>query len=462
MATCRNSRILDWRRAIGVFCAFGLAVVLLLAANTRAQKQAPSLLVMISVDGMRPDYITEADAHGAKAPNLRRFLKEGAYAEGVVGVLPTVTYPSHTTLVTGVWPAKHGILANTTFDPLRRNEEGWYWYTEDIRVPTLWDVAGAAGWTTASVQWPVTVGAHITWNIPEVWRANTPDDAKLLRALSTRGLLEEAGAELGEFRDGADTSAKGDEILGRYTEWVLEKKHPGLLMLHLSSLDHIQHQTGPFSPEGIAVLESIDATIGRIRATAEKFAPGRAFVAVVSDHGFVRTDAQLDLFPLFRDAQLITVNEKGKITDWKAIAWPTGGSAAIVLKDPCDSATLSQVRELLAKAASDPANGIDRILESEELHQRGGYPTASFFVGLKPGWRTGSSLDGPVLSKLKVGGTHGALPDLPDLHASFFLIGPGVPAGKSLGTIDMRDVAPTLAHEVGLALPSADGKILLP
>jgi predicted AlkP superfamily pyrophosphatase or phosphodiesterase len=419
--------------------------------------------VMISVDGMRPDYITEADAHGAKVPNLRRFLKEGTYADGVVGVVPTVTYPSHTTLVTGVWPAKHGILANTTFDPLRQNEEGWYWYTEDIRVPTLWDVAAAAGRTTASIQWPVTVGAHITWNIPEYWRANTPDDAKLLRALSTRGLLEEARAEIGEFRDGTDTSAKGDEILGRYAEWILEKKRPALLTLHLSSLDHIQHQTGPFSPEDIAVLESIDGTIGRIRATAEKLAPGHAYIAIVSDHGFVRTDAQLDLFPLFREARLFTVNDKGKITDWKAMPWPTGGSAAVVLKDAGDSATLSQVRELLAKVASDPANGVDRILESEELHKRGGYPTASFFVGLKPGWRTGAALDGPLLSKLpKVGGTHGAMPDLPDLHASFFLIGPGVPAGKSLGTIDMRDVAPTLAHEVGLTLPAADGKILLP
>jgi predicted AlkP superfamily pyrophosphatase or phosphodiesterase len=462
MVTCRNSRILSWRRAINVFCVFGLVAVLILAANTQAQQQAPPLLVMISVDGMRPDYITEADVHGAKVPNLRRFLKEGTYAEGVVGVVPTVTYPSHTTLVTGVWPSKHGILANSTFDPLRQNQEGWYWYTEDIRVPTLWDVAGAAGRTTASIQWPVTVGAHITWNIPEYWRANTPDDAKLLRALSTPGLLEEAGAELGEFRGGTDTSAKGDEILGRYAEWILEKKRPSLLTLHLSSLDHIEHQTGPFSPEDIAVLESIDATIGRIRATAEKLAPGRVFLAVVSDHGFVRTDAQLNLFPLFSEVKLITVNDKGKITDWKAMPWPTGGSAAIVLKNPSDSETLSQVRELLAKVASDPVNGIDRILETEELHKRGGYPTASFFVGLKPGWRTGSALDGPVLSKLKVGGTHGAMPDLPDLHASFFLIGPGVPAGKSLGTIDMRDVAPTLAHEVGLALPSADGKILLP
>jgi hypothetical protein len=123
---------------------------------------------------------------------------------------------------------------------------------------------------------------------------------------------------------------------------------------------------------------------------------------------------------------------------------------------------LSQVRELLGKMASDPANGVDRILDAEELHKRGGFPPASFFVGLKPGWRTGSNLDGPVLSKIKVGGTHGGLPDLPELHAAFFLVGPGVPAGRSLGLIDMRDIAPTLAHEMGLSLPSADGKNLLP
>jgi len=454
-----NEARLNSRRLIA-FC--WLVVLLLHAATGLAQEQAPPLLVMISVDGMRPDYITEADAHGAKIPNLRRFLKEGTYAEGVVGVVPTVTYSSHTTLVTGVWPAKHGIFANTTFDPLQQNQGGWYWYTEDIHVPTLWDIAAAAGRTTASLQWPVTVGAHITWNIPEFWRASTPDDAKLLRAVSTRGLLEEAKTELGEYRGGIDTSAQADESRGRFTEWILEKKHPALLTLHLSALDHIEHETGPFSPESIAVLETLDATIGRIRATAERLAPGRAYVAVVSDHGFVRTYAQLNLFPLFRDAKLITVNEKGKITEWKAMPWVTGGSAAIMLKDPNDTATISQVRELLAKVASDPANGVDRILEADELHKRGGYPPASFFVALKPGWRTGSTTDGPVLSKIKVGGTHGAMPDLPDLHASFFLVGPGVPAGKSLGTIDMRDVAPTLAHEVGLALPSADGRVLLP
>src|SRR5580704_1242300 len=176
MKNLRTSRIFGWQPLI---LLLGFAAVFFFAARGLTQEPAPPLLVMISVDGMRPDYITQADAHRAKVPNLERFLKEGTYAEGVVGIVPTVTYPSHTTLVTGVWPAKHGIFANTTFDPLQQNNQGWYWYTEDIHVPTLWDAAAAAGRTTASLQWPVTVGAHITWNIPEFWRASTPDDAKL-------------------------------------------------------------------------------------------------------------------------------------------------------------------------------------------------------------------------------------------------------------------------------------------
>src|SRR6202035_852997 len=141
--------------------------------------------------------------------------------------------------------------------------------------------------------------------------------------------------------------------------------------------------------------------------------------------------------------------------------WVTGGSAAIMLKDPSDAATLHQVRELLAKVAGDPANGVDRVLEGDDLHQRGGYPPASFFVSLKPGWKTSYSLTDPLLLKIKPGGTHGELPEVPDLRASFFLVGPGVAAGRSLGVIDMRDIAPTLAHAVGLSLPTADGKNLL-
>jgi len=438
-----------------------IALLLGVPAALAQGKPAP-LLVVISVDGLRPDYVTAANVHGAKVPNLRKFMTDGAYADGVVGVVPTVTYPSHTTLVTGVWPAKHGIWANTTFDPLEKNYQGWYWYAEDIRVPTLWDAARQADRTTASIQWPVTVGASITWNIPEFWRAGTPEDARLIHAVSTKGLLDEAGAEIGPFRGGIDTSSEGDVVRGRYAAWILERKQPGLLTLHLTALDHIEHETGPFSEESVAVLEQLDTVIGKVWEAAERIAPGRAYVAVVSDHGFTNYDQQLNLLSAFREAKLFTTNEKGNITDWRAMPWETGGSAAIVLKDPHDQAALGEVRDLLAKLAADRANGIDRVLEAEELHKRGGYPDASFFVSLKPGWRTGAALTGPFLAKVKPGGTHGELPDLPDLRAAFFLVGPGVPAGKNLGLIDMRDVAPTLAKEAGLTLPTADGKVLLP
>jgi len=142
--------------------------------------------------------------------------------------------------------------------------------------------------------------------------------------------------------------------------------------------------------------------------------------------------------------------------------WTAGGSAAVVLKDPGDAGTAAEVGRLLEAIARDPANGVDRVLAADELHRRGGFPSASFLVGLKPGWQTGSSLTGEILSKIDARGNHGHLPDLPDLRASFFIVGPGVPAGRSLGLVDMRDIAPTLAPRLGVALPSAEGKSLLP
>ena len=444
-----------------VLRALLVAAVIVLPGFAAAQQpvQTP-LLLMISIDGLRPDYVTAADAHGAKIPNLRRFLTDGAFAQGVVGVIPTVTYPSHTTLITGVSPATHGIHANLTFDPLRENQSGWYWYSEDIRVPTLWDAAARAGLSTAAVQWPVSVGARVTWNIPEFWRAGTPDDAKLLRAVSTPGLLAELEPELGPYPRAL--TVESDEERTRYAVRILEKKRPNLMTLHLIALDHVQHVKGPFTAETFAVLERLDVLVGTLRATAETVAPGGAHVAIVSDHGFGKTAMQLNLHGEFRRAGLLTVGAQGKVTDWKAMPWTAGGAIAVMLKDPGDAATLAEVRALLDRLAADPANGIDRVLDAAALRARGGFPTAAFLVGLKPDWHAGSSLNGPLVGKATVAGTHGHLPDLPDLHASFFVVGPGVPAGRALGLIDMRDIATTLARRLNLSLPAAEGKELWP
>src|ERR1700755_340051 len=96
--------------------AGGLAAALMPPALAHA---APVL--MISIDGLRPADIWDADKRGLKVPNLRKLEAEGIYATGVRNALPTVTYPNHTTLLTGVWPARHGIANNTTLDPLQKN-----------------------------------------------------------------------------------------------------------------------------------------------------------------------------------------------------------------------------------------------------------------------------------------------------------------------------------------------------
>src|SRR5215813_5679540 len=174
--------------------AFFLAVFLTstLSAETRR-------LVVLSIDGMMPACYTKADELGLKIPNLRRFMREGAYASGVVGVLPTVTYPSHTTLITGTPPRVHGIEGNRIVDPLDRAKGAWYWFADDIRVPTLVSAAAARHLTSGSVYWPVSIGLGTDWNLPEFWRpdSDSPFDLKLLKAMSTPGLLEDVGVHRG-------------------------------------------------------------------------------------------------------------------------------------------------------------------------------------------------------------------------------------------------------------------------
>ncbi len=374
-----------------------VATRVVLAARGGAQEAPRPLLLLISIDGLRPDYVTAADSYQAKIPNLRRFLKDGAFADGVEGVIPTVTYPSHTTLITGVWPAAHGILANTTFDPRRENQGGWYWYTEDIRVPTLWDAARQAGMTTASIQWPVSVGARVTWNIPEFWRANAPDDAKLIRAVSTPGLLAELEPELGSYPRTLDIEA--DELRGRVRR--ADSRNEAARSAHVA----------PDRPRPRPARDGPGNARGHRRARAprrgHRHAPRRGGARgprprrprhrVRPRLRAHRCGAQ-SLPGVPRRAGLFSDDGKGRITDWKAMPWTAGGSVAIVLKDPSDVATRAEVRNLLAALAVEPGNGIDRVLEADVLHQRGGFPTASFLVGLKPGWRTGSSLTGPVRS----------------------------------------------------------------
>ncbi len=451
------------RRSLLLSCCFlSLLFALLIQSLTvEGQRNANLPVVLISIDGMKPDYVLEADKHNLKIPNLRRFLKEGSYATNVTGVEPTVTYPSHTTMLTGVSPAKHGIYNNTPFDPFGKNMGGWYWYNEDVKVPTLWEAVNKAGGVTASVDWPVSVGAPIRYNIVQIWRARTPEDRKLIRALSTPGLLTEAESKLGPYHDGYDYSIEGDGLRANFNIYILETKKPRFQTVYFGGLDHEEHDHGPYSAQAYAGLEKIDGYVGKVRAAAEKLGGGRAIVCIVSDHGFLPIKKELRLNAALREAGLIEVDSAGKLTSWRAFAWGAGGSAAVMLKDQNDKEARDKAREALKRLAGDSDSGLLKFYEGQEARKLGGFPEAAFITGAKPGYYFGGGLDAPIVRDIKPGGTHGFLPELTEMDSSFFIVGPGIPAGRNLGRIDMRDIAPTLAKLLGVELPSAEGHDVL-
>ena len=437
-----------------------LSLVPALVLGVAASPAPPVSLLLVSIDGLRPDYVIEAERHHASVPHLRRLMTEGSFATGVAGVLPTVTFPSHTTIVTGVSPARHGIVANTPFDPLSRNLDGWFWYAEDIQAETLWDAAADAGMVTSSVEWPATAGARITWNLPQYWRGKNPEDRKLYRLLATPGLLPEAEAAIGPYPPSYEWTVAFDRRRAAFNVYLLERKKPRLHLCYFSGLDEEAHESGPASPLTFAVLEEIDRLFGEVRAAAERNGP--VVVAVVSDHGFRTTDREVHLNELLREEGLLALDGRGRVTGWRAAAWSAGGSAAIMLRDAADEDARRVTRSLLDRLSADASSGVKRVLEGEEIRARGGFPDAAFVVGLAPNARIGGGLEPPGLRVGPVRGTHGMLPDDPEMDSAFLLAGPGIPRGRNLGRVDMRDIAPTLARRLGLKLPAAEGRDLLP
>ena len=440
---------------------FGWKVLLGLWMGWAPGASAEALL-LISVDGLHPQYVLEADRLGLDVPNLRRYLTEGSFATGVVGVVPTVTFPSHTTMLTGVAPAAHGIIANTPFDPTGANRDGWYWYAEDIRSPTLWQAANAAGLSTAAVNWSVTVGdASIDYLVPEFWRASTADDYKLMKALSRpAGILESLEDSAGTIADGYTDTVAADESRTAVTRALIERYSPRFVAVHLIALDGEQHRLGPFNPIVYATLEAIDSMIGELERAMLAAHP-QAVLAVVSDHGFIATHTAVNLRSAFVDAGLITLQPPSPhaspaVANWSAQLWSAGASAAVVLREPADRDTLTRVTRLLESLQADPANGIARIIAGDEAIDRGGFPGASLFVEFAPGYYLGAGLRGPLTEPATSKGTHGYWPDRPEMHAAFFIRGTGISSALDLGVIDMRALAPTLARALGVDFAGGD------
>jgi predicted AlkP superfamily pyrophosphatase or phosphodiesterase len=414
-------------------------------------------VIIISIDGMKPESYTEPDAHGLKVPTLREIARNGASSNGVQPVMPTVTYPSHTTMVTGVNPGTHGIVANPAWDPFGQNYNGYRWYEEDIRVPTLWQLAHQKGLRTALIHWPVTVGAQADINVPEYWRANIPEDLKLLRALSTRGILDEVSKEYPDFAAGIMPPAQTDAAFTDIACHAIKKLQPNLMLLHLAVVDREEHQHGPFSPEANTATETADAQVARVIAEAKKDGIWDSTVLVIlSDHGFVPISQAVRPGVLLRDRGLITLNEKDRITAWKASLITDGGSAYIYVNDRNDDATRRALIDIFKPLAGAQGSGISRVVGHEEIVAMGGDPYAFLALEAIEGTVITGEYTGKFTEPSKLGGTHGYFPDRPEMRSSLIFYGPSI-AAAHIENARMIDIGPTIAALLRIDIPHPQG-----
>ncbi|HEX9442770.1 MAG TPA: ectonucleotide pyrophosphatase/phosphodiesterase [Candidatus Binatia bacterium] len=442
---------------------FLLALFLCAAAvSARGAGPEPAVrrVIIVSVDGLLPASYTAPDAHGLAVPTLREMVRSGAWSEGARSVFPTITYPAHTSIATGVNPGAHGIVSNLVFDPLGKNQQGWRWYAEDIRAPALWGAALARDLTAALVWWPATVGARATALVPEFWRAGAAEDLKLVRALSTPGILDAVAARFPGFAAGLTPPAVRDEALTDIAVHLIESLKPHLLLLHLPRVDHEEHAAGPFSARANAATEVADREIARLIAAAKSAGVwDETALIVLSDHGFARIAKSVRPGVLLAKKGLVTVNQQNRLTDWKAALSVTGGSGYVYVKDPDDAATRKALLEIYPPLEKDPASGIRRVYRQEEIRAKGGDPAAFLALECADGFEMGDRYRGDYIVPALFAATHGYDPERPEMQASLLIYGPAIAPGK-IERARLIDVAPTVARWLGLKMDKTEGAAL--
>ncbi len=425
-------------------------------------------VIVVSVDGLMPEVYLRPDELGFAVPTLRALKAAGAHSPGMRGVFPTVTYPTHTTIVTGVDPGVHGIVANAPLDPLQANADGWYWYAQDIRTPTLWDVAEAAGRPTAAVFWPVSVGARVSWLVPEYWRSRTVDDDKLIAALSTPGLLPAVRARFAGFTSEFTPQRRSDAGLTDIAVHLIERERPALLLLHIFDVDGRQHGFGPRSPEARAAIEAADTQLARVIAAAKQAGTWeRTTLVVVSDHGFLPISQRVKPGVLLHGLGLVELSagESGvgeRPRAWRVAMSLSGGQAYLYLNDPKDDAARRAITEAFTAQVGQPGSCVLRVDGHDEIVARGGDPDAALALEAADGCSFAPGYTGPAVEPAPefYRGTHGYDPERPEMAASLLIVGPDVRPGLEIQGARMIDVGPTIAARLGLELPAATGRAL--
>ena len=415
---------------------------------------AQPIVVVISIDGF-PDYALQ-DSKTA-VPTIRRLMREGAFAaNGMLPINPTVTWPNHTAMVTGVDASRHGVLYNGL--PVRApgkpvRIQASVPKSELVQVPTVYDLAHQAGLKTAEVDWvAIEDTPSIDYSFFEI-----PKAASLIpREMIARGTV--TLDDMQRFTKAQITWR--DEIWTQAVIHILREHRPNLMLFHLLTTDTMQHTYGARSLGAQTALSLADRQVQRILDTLKDTGSlEQASVLIVSDHGFATAQRQIQPNAILQKAGLI------RGADCDAWTIPEGGTAMVYI-------TNEQRRAELVSRLPEMFRGIDgvrQVIESKDFGEHGFPPPgptsrmADLVLAAADGYAFAGKSEGPAVVDIPAGapaGNHGYLRTNPDMRAIFVAWGAGIRPGTKLAEVRNWDVAPTIAHLLGFEMKNISGHTL--
>jgi predicted AlkP superfamily pyrophosphatase or phosphodiesterase len=431
-----------------------LAASFSLAAQTSLTPRDRTVIV-ISLDGFGAQMLADPLT---PAPALRRMIAEGATASnGMMPINPTVTWPNHTAIVTGVDATRHGVLYNAL--PVREpgkavRMDQWVPKDQLVLAPTVYDLAHQAGLKTAEVDWvAITDAPAIDWSFAEIPKP----DAPVVKEMIAANRVTEA--QIRDFRRKPITFR--DEIWTEAAAHILREHRPNLLLFHLLTTDSAQHRYGAGSLGALAALALADRQVARVLdAVREANIEDRTTVFVVSDHGFATARRIIHPNAILRAKDLLRSSE-----DCDVWAVPEGGTANVYVTNPKRRAEILPQLAALFKGVE----GVSEIITPDEYSERG-YPPpgpdsrmSDLVLAAADGYAFDGAIDGAPVTDVAPGansGNHGYLRDNPAMRAIFIAWGAGIRRGARVDAVNNIDVAPTVAHLLGLKMDGIAGETL--
>lgn len=414
-------------------------------------------LIVISIDSM----ITEDMEVFKDMPNMGYLLKNSSVIKRNTTTYPSYTHSIHTSIMTGCYPGTHGVIGNEHFDPGNMEPEWFEKYT-DVSVPTLLQEARRHGYTTAEVFWPLTLGDNAQWNIHRAGIHVIPDNQQqVIRERSTPGFFDEVYPYIKDTFSLPHNIAS-DQLCFNTAEYLINAHQPDIMYIHLVVIDHVRHQNGVFSAEIKRSYEFLDKGFGQILDALRKNGlEDQTIINVTSDHGHLDIKKVISVNRLFRDNGLITVDENGRLTDWKAYLHTCSLSGHVYIKDH-DPEVTAQVKKLLLN--NRDMLELEHLYTREEVMELYHLDGDFTFVMESYGNASYSSNYNVELITPTSGGTyrtskatHGHAP-YKGVQPAFFLRNPFTDKKVILPEGRIVDQAPTLAKLMGFTMTVCDGK----